>query len=287
MTDPTPPAPRLGRADLHLHTLASDGTASAEEMLLRAARLGLDVVAVTDHDDLRGALRAQEAAARLDSPVQVVAGVELTTRGGHLLALFPGDLGAGRPTPDVSPLRSLAWTIAAIHAQGGVAIVPHPMSWIPPGAKARAIDRLMAGPAESRPDAIELANPTPPAGRRSAAARRWNRSWGMAETGSSDAHFPEVLGAAQTRFPGRTMDDLMRALAIGATVAEWGPSPSWRQIGARRLLAQQGRSGLATPLALARRAIGAQGPGAIGAQGQGAIGAQGQSSRRRAARTAR
>ncbi|MXY79385.1 MAG: PHP domain-containing protein [Chloroflexi bacterium] len=270
VTDPTPPAPRLGRADLHLHTLASDGTASAEEMLLRAARLGLDVVAVTDHDDLRGALRAQEAAARLDSPVQVVAGVELTTRGGHLLALFPGDLGAGRPTPDVSPLRSLAWTIAAIHAQGGVAIVPHPMSWIPPGAKARAIDRLMAGAAESRPDGIELANPTPPAGRRSAAARRWNRGWGLAETGSSDAHFPEVMGAALTRFPGRTVDDLMRALTIGATVAEWGPSPSWRQIGARRLLAQQGRSGLATPLALARRALGAQGDSGRDARGAGA-----------------
>ncbi len=254
--------PRLGRADLHLHTLASDGTASAGEMLRRAARVGLDVVAVTDHDDLRGGLRAQEAAARLDGAVQVIPGVELTTRGGHLLALFPGDLGAGRPTPDVSPLRSLAWTIAAVHAQGGVAIVPHPMSWIPPGVKRRAIDRLMAGAAESRPDAIELANPTPPAGRRSAAARRANRSWGLAETGASDAHFPEVVGAALTRFPGRTIDDLMRALAIGATVAEWGPPPPWRRIGARRLIAQQGRSMNATPLALARRAIGAQGDSA-------------------------
>jgi hypothetical protein len=248
------PAPRLGRADLHLHTVASDGMGTAEEMLARAARLGLDVVAVTDHDDLRGGLRAQEAAARLGGPVQVIPGVELTTRGGHLLALFPGDLGAGRPTPDVSPLRSLAWTIAAIHAQGGIAIVPHPMSWVPPGVKRRALDRLLRQGPESRPDAIELANPTPPAGRRSAAARRWNRTAGLAEAGSSDAHFPEVMGTALTRFPGRTIDDLVRALAIGATVAEWGPAPSWRRIGARRLIAQQGRSGLATPLALGRRA---------------------------------
>ena len=256
---------RLGRADLHVHTDASDGMASADEVLLRAARAGLDIIAVTDHDDLRGGLRAQEAAARLGGAVRVIPGVELTTRGGHLLALFPGDLGAGRPTPDVSPLRSLAWTIAAIHAQGGVAIVPHPMAWIPPGVKRRALDRLMAGAAESRPDAIELANPTPPAGRRSAAARRWNRAWGLAETGSSDAHFPEVIGAARTRFPGRTIDDLMRALAIGATVAEWGDGPSWRAIGARRLLAQQGRALGATPLALARRARGAHKNSARGA----------------------
>ena len=88
---------RLGRADLHVHTDASDGMASAEEMLIRAARAGLDIVAVTDHDDLRGGLRAQEAAARSGSAVRVIPGVELTTRGGHLLALFPG---AGAGTPD-------------------------------------------------------------------------------------------------------------------------------------------------------------------------------------------
>ena len=245
---------RLGRADLHVHTDASDGMATAEEMLVRAARAGLDIIAVTDHDDLRGGLRAQEAAARLGSAVRVIPGVELTTRGGHLLALFPGDLGAGRPTPDVPPLRSLAWTIAAVHAQGGIAIVAHPLAIVPLSAGRRALDRLAAGAAESRPDGIELANPTPPARRRGPAARRRNRGWGLAETGGSDAHFAEAIGAALTRFPGRTIDDLMRALAIGATVAEWGEGPSWRAIGARRLLAQQGRALGATPLALARRA---------------------------------
>ena len=244
---------RLGRADLHVHTDAGDGMASAEEVLLRAARAGLDIVAVTDHDDLRGGLRAQEAAARSGSAVRVIPGVELTTRGGHLLALFPG-AGAGNPTPDVPPLRSLAWTIAAVHAQGGVAIVAHPMALVPLSAGRRALDRLLAGPAESRPDGIELANPTPPARRRGAAARRRNRAWGLAETGGSDAHFPETIGAALTRFPGRTIDDLVRALAIGATVAEWGDGPSWRAIGARRLLAQQARALGATPRALARRA---------------------------------
>ena len=255
MTAATSVAPRLGRADLHMHTLASDGMATAEEMLIRAARAGLDIVAVTDHDDLRGGLRAQEAAARSGSAVRVIPGVELTTRGGHLLALFPG-AGAGQPAPDVPPLRSLAWTIAAVHAQGGVAIVAHPLALVPLSAGRRTLDRLLAGAAESRPDGIELANPTPPARRRGVAARRRNRVWGLPETGGSDAHFPEAIGAALTRFPGRTIDDLIRALAIGATVAEWGDGPSWRQIGVRRLLAQQGRAMTATPLALARRAQG-------------------------------
>ena len=58
----------------------------------------------------------------------------------------------------------------------------------------------------------------------------------------------------------------MRALAIGATVAEWGERPSWREIGARRLLAQQGRALGATPLALARRARGAHNSSARGAR---------------------
>ena len=42
--------PLLGRADLHVHTLASDGVSSVAEVLERAAELGLDVLAITDHD---------------------------------------------------------------------------------------------------------------------------------------------------------------------------------------------------------------------------------------------
>ena len=244
---------RLGAADLQVHTRAGDGTASAEEVVRWAReRPDLDLIAVTDHDDVRGGLEAQEVAARLAAGPLVIPGIEVTTRAGHLLALFPRAL--ERP-PDVPPLRSLAWTIAAIHDQAGVCLVPHPLALVPLSVGRRSLDRVVCGDPHARPDGIELANPAPPARWRAAAARRHNRRrWHLAETGGSDAHFLEAIGSAVTRFPGRTPDDLCRALAAGNTVAELRGGPSLRAIGARRILRQQTRGMAATPRALLARA---------------------------------
>ena len=53
----------MGRADLHLHTIYSyDGTTSVPAVLSRAKQLGLDVIAITDHDEIEGALKAMEIA---------------------------------------------------------------------------------------------------------------------------------------------------------------------------------------------------------------------------------
>ena len=54
-------ATRSGRADLHLHTMASDGTATALTMLERAEAEGLDVIAITDHDRIDAALEIGRA----------------------------------------------------------------------------------------------------------------------------------------------------------------------------------------------------------------------------------
>ena len=106
-----PPPPRLGVADLQTHTTHSDGIGTPEAMVRWAdAHTDLDVLAVTDHDDLSGAVAARAAAERLGSRMQVIVGMEITTRGGHLLALFLEE-----PVPS---FRSLASTLEAVHAQG-------------------------------------------------------------------------------------------------------------------------------------------------------------------------
>ena len=59
------------RADLHVHSSASDGTEPPAEVMRRAAQAGLDVVALTDHDTVAGhaeARRALAGAARLPDP---------------------------------------------------------------------------------------------------------------------------------------------------------------------------------------------------------------------------
>ncbi|MCS7295022.1 MAG: PHP domain-containing protein, partial [Chloroflexota bacterium] len=79
----------MGKADLHIHTRYSDGLATFEEVVQWANdRTDLDVIAITDHEDVEGALRARELAAKRGYRVEVVVGAEVTTLQGHLLALF-------------------------------------------------------------------------------------------------------------------------------------------------------------------------------------------------------
>jgi len=63
------------KADLHLHTTASDGVHAPEELVRMAAQRGFDVIAVTDHDSVDGLAAAREAGKRLG--VRVLSGVEL------------------------------------------------------------------------------------------------------------------------------------------------------------------------------------------------------------------
>jgi predicted metal-dependent phosphoesterase TrpH len=76
----------MSKADLHIHTIYStDGTASVREALEGAVRAGLDVIAITDHDEVRGSLEAR--AISNEYGVKVIPGAEVSTSEGHLKAL--------------------------------------------------------------------------------------------------------------------------------------------------------------------------------------------------------
>ena len=84
------------RADLHVHSTASDGTDPPAEVMRRGARAGLDVVALTDHDTVAGHAEAHAAAGPLDPPLALLPGMELSGRldgrSLHMLAyLFDAD----------------------------------------------------------------------------------------------------------------------------------------------------------------------------------------------------
>ena len=77
----------MGLADLHLHTIYSyDGTATLPAVLRRAREIGLNVIAITDHDEIAGALEAVKLASHYG--VEVIPASEITTAEGDLLALF-------------------------------------------------------------------------------------------------------------------------------------------------------------------------------------------------------
>ncbi len=197
---------RLGRADLHIHTLASDGTSSVEEILDHVeAATELDVIAIADHDRIDAALAAQALARERGYRVEVVVGEEVTTLGGHLLALFIAER--------VPPLRSLRSTIGIVHEQGGLAIPAHPLVPYPLCAQGWVLRRLLRDRDERvRPDGLEAFNPT-------MLGRPWHRrvvafaaEHGLAGIGNSDAHHVSAVGAGWTTFPGRTAEDLRLAI---------------------------------------------------------------------------
>jgi predicted metal-dependent phosphoesterase TrpH len=212
LTDPTD---RLGRADLHIHTLASDGTAPVTEILDRVEREGvLDVIAITDHERIDAAIAARRIALDRGLRTRVIVGEEISTRGGHLLGLF-----LERPVP---ALRSLRWSIAAVHEQGGIAIPAHPLVPYPLCAQAFLLRRLLDDPDPAvRPDAIETFNPT-------ALGRYWHErvvrfatEHELAKVGNSDAHAAEAIGTGWTTFPGRTEDEV-RAAILARTTSHHG-----------------------------------------------------------------
>jgi predicted metal-dependent phosphoesterase TrpH len=204
-------AARRGRADLHLHTLASDGTASVPAILDRVAADGfLDVVAIADHERIDAAIAARAIAADRGLQLEVVVGEEITTRGGHLLGLY-----LERRVP---PLKSLRWSIEAVHDQGGIAIPAHPLVPLHLAAQAWVLRGLVEDDNPVvHPDALETFNPTAVGryGHRRSVA--FAARHGLAQVGSSDAHALDAVGTAWTSFPGRSAADLRAAIAAGAT----------------------------------------------------------------------
>lgn len=223
----------MGNADLHIHTRVSDGLASIEATLEYIEhRTGLDVVAITDHEDVAGGLRAREIAARRGYRFEVVAGAEVTTMQGHLVALFI------EHTPP--SFRRVESTLEAIHEQNGLAMVPHPMSWLTRSLSRRTLDRVIAASHDGgteRFDAIETANPSPAGKCRRASATAANASrWHLAEIGSSDAHHLRHIGTGWTEFEGTSAAALRVAIASGRTIARMREYPSIAEVGLANLI---------------------------------------------------
>jgi len=233
----------FGRADLQVHTSFGDGMDDALTIFERVERHAfLDVIAITDHDDVGGALLARETYERTRERwgFELVTGIEVTTLHGHLLALW-----VDAPIPS---FKSLERTIATIHEAGGVAVVPHPFSFLTRSVGQRTLERVLKLPAEQRPDGIEVASPLSKGWHAGERARRSNNErWGLAETGGSDAHFAETLGLAYTRFRGRTAEELRTAIEARSTEGVLQGSTPYREIGFGRLAHQQVRGLSVTP----------------------------------------
>ena len=209
--DPGPARGGLGKADLHIHTSLGDGLASVRQIFDFVENYtDLDVIAITDHDDVRGAMEALDLIEGRKYRFKVIPGNEITTRQGHLLALFV--------TQEFPMLRSLEWSMAAVYEAGGMVIAPHPLSWLTTSIREK---QLLAAHQGKYPfHGIETFNPSY-AGR--VAHKRvieLNRTiLKLPELGGSDAHALSMIGKGYTYFPGRSVEDLLQAIRDKTTEA--------------------------------------------------------------------
>ncbi|GAB4547622.1 MAG: CehA/McbA family metallohydrolase [Anaerolineales bacterium] len=198
----------MGATDLHIHSVYSfDATTTVRAILKQAKDTGLNVIAVTDHDEIRGSIEAHHLAPQYG--IESIIGAEITTQDGHLLALWIHDL-----PPKGMPLLD---TLLHIGKQGGIAIAPHPFSNLPGSLTMEAVVNALTNP---RAKAVLLGMETHNMSTQAfdSIAQKLAIYLPLAKLASSDSHVYWSIGAGRTEFPGETAADLRSALEKNMTI---------------------------------------------------------------------
>ncbi len=206
------------RLDMHTHSMHSpDSRLDPRDIVRRARGLGLDGIALTDHNATEGAAKARDYAMEFPGFV-VVRAVEVSTREGHVLGFgvseaIPRDLPPGE-------------TVERIIAQGGVAVAAHPYRfWSGLGEKATLGTDFPL---------YEIQNART-SRRGNGKATELALEGGKGGTGGSDGHFLDEIGRAFTVFEERLRreDDILQALASRRTKVDGdsrGPRATMRYV---------------------------------------------------------
>ncbi len=181
--------------DLHVHTLHSpDGSLTPEAVMRIAASRGLQGIAVTDHNTIRGGMDAKRYETE---SLEVIVGSEIKTDRGDLMGLFL--------TEEVKA-RDFFGASSEIREQGGLVVIPHPFDRF----RKSAINPM---PDEMRlADALEVFNARCLMDRCNKKALAMARETGMGITAGSDAHFAREIGTAGLIIDS---DDLRTAIIRG------------------------------------------------------------------------
>ncbi len=173
------------KADLHAHThFSRDALTSVETFVRRYQQAGIDCVAVSDHNNVDGALAVREIAS-----FQVIISEEIRSTEGEIIGLFLQESVRKGLTPED--------TVRAIREQSGLVLVPHPF------------DRLRRSPLREEAllrilpqvDVIEVFNSRTVFRGDDERARRFAEEHGKPMSAATDAHTPWEIGLAYTEMP--------------------------------------------------------------------------------------
>ncbi|MBK5221072.1 MAG: PHP domain-containing protein [Thermoleophilia bacterium] len=177
----------LIEVDLHMHTDHSGDCATPVEVLLQTARdRGLGAIAITDHNEVSGALEARRIAADFDDLEVIVAEEVKTAEQGEVIGLFLEE--------KIPKGLTMAETIAAIREQGGLVYVPHPF------------DRFHSVPdyehlldIVEEVDILEVFNPRVAVTAFNEEAVRFASKYRIVPGAGSDSHVAQGLGSVRVR----------------------------------------------------------------------------------------
>ena len=185
--------------DLHMHTSASmDSLSDPADVVEQARRVGLDRIAITDHDQISGAFAGRDLA-----PDLVIVGEEVrTSEGLDLIGLYL--------TEHIPPGSDFRTTADAIRAQGAVVYLPHPFD------SHRGTDEDFLETVEDCVDAVEGINARIHDPARNERAQLWAEARGLPLGAGSDAHLLGEIGRARaTVRPFEGPGELLAALSAG------------------------------------------------------------------------
>lgn len=177
----------LIEVDLHMHTDHSPDCATPVEVLLETARdRGLGAIAITDHNEVSGALEARRIAEGMDGIEVIVAEEVKTAEQGEVIGLFLEE--------KIPKGMTMAETIAEIRRQGGLVYVPHPF------------DRFHSVPdyehlldIVEEIDILEVFNPRVALTSFNEEAERFARKYRIVPGAGSDSHVAQGLGSVRVR----------------------------------------------------------------------------------------
>jgi len=175
----------LIKADFHIHTCYSiDCLTPLEKIIARCLELGINCIAVADHNTVTGALKLREIA-----PFKVIVAEEILTPAGEIMGLFLEEAIARGLSPQE--------TISRIRSQGGLVAIPHPFGRSLPWSN----NILTSAEVLSQVDIIETFNSRTPFSGSIARARELCKEQGKVASAGSDAHTLSEIGRAYVEMP--------------------------------------------------------------------------------------
>lgn len=210
----TPQRSETVRVDLHSHTMWSgDSTTTPDELLAAVAASGLDVLCITDHNAIAGAVELED---RLGC--RVVVGEELRTGAGEIIGLFLTE----RIPMGIGHMEAAR----RIRAQGGIVYIPHPFDPMRRNLSEAALYELAEA---DLIDAVEVINAKTSLASLNRRARQFADEFGIVGGAGSDAHVPDALGAAYVEIADfETPIEFLAALGSGVVVGHhWDRARPW------------------------------------------------------------